>query len=41
VLDGFIVRLRRRFERDPERPVHLRTARGIGYRFVTTEESTS
>jgi len=41
VLDGFIVRLRKRFERDPDRPAHLRTVRGIGYRFVmNTEDDT-
>jgi len=42
VLDGFIIRLRKRFERDPERPAHLHTVRGIGYQFVrTTEDATS
>ena len=33
VLDGFVVRLRQRFERDPDRPAHFHTERGIGYRF--------
>ena len=31
VLDGFVVRLRKRFERDPERPVHLCTARAANW----------
>lgn len=33
-IDNFIVRLRRRFERDPERPRHFHTVRGAGYRFT-------
>ena len=33
-IDNFIVRLRKRFEQEPERPLHLHTARGIGYRFT-------
>ncbi|MFG0318656.1 MAG: response regulator transcription factor, partial [Planctomycetota bacterium JB042] len=33
-IDNFVVRLRRRFERDPERPLHFRTVRGAGYRFT-------
>ncbi len=33
-IDNFIVRLRKRFEREPERPHHLHTARGVGYRFT-------
>ncbi len=33
-IDNFVVRLRRRFERDPERPRHFRTVRGAGYRFT-------
>lgn len=33
VLDGFVVRLRERFEENPERPAHLHTVAGIGYRF--------
>jgi len=32
-LDNFIVRLRRYFEPDPGKPVHLQTVRGVGYRF--------
>jgi two-component system alkaline phosphatase synthesis response regulator PhoP len=33
-IDNFLVRLRRRFERDPERPAHFHTVRGVGYRFT-------
>jgi len=33
-IDNFIVRLRRYIERDPSRPRHLLTVRGVGYRFV-------
>lgn len=33
-IDNFIVRLRRYIERDPKRPKHLLTVRGVGYRFV-------
>jgi len=33
-LDNFIVRLRKYFERDPGKPVHFQTIRGVGYRFV-------
>jgi DNA-binding response OmpR family regulator len=32
-IDNFIVRLRRYIEDDPERPQHLLTVRGVGYRF--------
>lgn len=32
-LDNFIVRLRKYFERDPARPVHFLTIRGVGYSF--------
>lgn len=32
-LDNFVVRLRKYFERDPARPVHFQTVRGVGYRF--------
>lgn len=35
-LDNFIVRLRKYFERDPSRPVHFQTIRGVGYRFSRT-----
>jgi DNA-binding response OmpR family regulator len=33
-IDNFMVRLRRYFEEDPRRPRHLRTVRGVGYRFL-------
>jgi DNA-binding response OmpR family regulator len=33
-IDNFVVRLRRYIERDPTRPRHLLTVRGVGYRFV-------
>lgn len=33
-VDNFIVRLRKRFERNPEDPQHFHTVRGVGYRFT-------
>jgi two-component system alkaline phosphatase synthesis response regulator PhoP len=33
-IDNFVVRLRRYIEYEPERPQHLLTVRGVGYRFV-------
>ncbi|MFI5095320.1 MAG: response regulator transcription factor [Candidatus Acidiferrales bacterium] len=33
-IDNFIVRLRRYIEREPSKPRHLLTVRGVGYRFV-------
>jgi len=33
-IDNFMVRLRRYLEDDPRQPRHLRTVRGVGYRFV-------
>jgi DNA-binding response OmpR family regulator len=33
-IDNFIVRLRRYIERDPAKPRHLLTVRGVGYRFI-------
>ena len=33
-IDNFIVRLRKRFERNPEVPAHFHTVRGVGYRFT-------
>jgi DNA-binding response OmpR family regulator len=33
-IDNFIVRLRRYIERDPSKPRHVLTIRGIGYQFV-------
>lgn len=37
-IDNFIVRLRKRFEPDPEHPRFFQTIRGIGYRFVAAGE---
>jgi DNA-binding response OmpR family regulator len=37
-IDNFIVRLRRYIEDDPTNPRHLRTVRGVGYRFVASPE---
>lgn len=33
-IDNFILRLRKHFERDPRRPQHILSVRGMGYRFV-------
>lgn len=33
-IDNFIVRLRKYIEKDPAKPEHLLTVRGIGYRFL-------
>jgi DNA-binding response OmpR family regulator len=33
-IDNFIVRLRRYIEREPSRPRHVLTVRGLGYRFI-------
>jgi DNA-binding response OmpR family regulator len=33
-IDNFIVRLRRYIEKEPARPAHLLTVRGVGYRFI-------
>jgi len=33
-VDNHILRLRQKLERNPARPVHFRTVRGIGYKFV-------
>jgi len=33
-IDNFIVRLRKYIEKDPTKPQHLLTARGVGYRFL-------
>ena len=40
-IDNFIVRLRKRFERNPEAPVHFHTVRGVGYRFTREAASTA
>ena len=37
-IDNFIVRLRKRFERSPDAPVHFHTVRGVGYRFTPEPE---
>lgn len=37
-IDNFIVKLRKRFEREPDRPRHFHTVRGVGYRFTVDEE---
>jgi two-component system, OmpR family, alkaline phosphatase synthesis response regulator PhoP len=37
-IDNFIVRLRKRFERNPEAPAHFHTARGVGYRFTVAPQ---
>jgi len=37
-IDNFILRLRKRFEPDPERPRHFHTVRGVGYRFTADSD---
>jgi len=37
-VDNFILRLRKRFERDPAAPRHFLTVWGVGYRFLTEGE---
>ncbi len=37
-IDNFVMRLRKRFEPDPEKPRHFHTVRGIGYRFSADGE---
>ena len=37
-IDNFIVRLRKRFEREPDDPRHFHTQRGVGYRFTKNED---
>ena len=37
-IDNFIVRLRKRFEPDPEQPRFFHTVRGVGYRFIASPE---
>ena len=39
-IDNFIVRLRKRFERNPEAPAHFHTVRGVGYRFTREPQPT-
>ena len=38
-IDNFIVRLRRRFERNLETPEYFHTIRGVGYRFTQESET--
>jgi two-component system alkaline phosphatase synthesis response regulator PhoP len=40
-IDNFIVRLRKRFERNVESPDHFHTVRGVGYRFSRTPETSA
>jgi two-component system alkaline phosphatase synthesis response regulator PhoP len=40
-VDNFIVRLRKRFERNPEEPEYFHTVRGVGYRFTLESEAAS
>jgi DNA-binding response OmpR family regulator len=40
-IDNFIVRLRRYIEKDPSKPRHLITVRGLGYQFVPAPQSGS
>ena len=37
-IDNFILKLRRRFEREPEEPRHFHSVRGVGYRFTVEPE---
>ena len=37
-VDNFILRLRKRFEKDPANPRHFLTVWGVGYRFLTEDE---
>jgi two-component system alkaline phosphatase synthesis response regulator PhoP len=32
-IDNFVQKLREKVERDPDRPEHIRTVRGVGYLF--------
>ena len=40
-IDNFIVRLRRRFERNVEAPEYFHTVRGVGYRFTQEPETST
>jgi DNA-binding response OmpR family regulator len=40
-IDNFVVRLRRYLEKDPSRPRHLLTVRGVGYRFIANPDGHS
>lgn len=37
-IDNFILRVRKRFERNPEEPEYFHTVRGVGYRFTREAE---
>ncbi|HSY73208.1 MAG TPA: winged helix-turn-helix domain-containing protein, partial [Alloacidobacterium sp.] len=37
-IDNFVVRLRRYIEDEPTNPTHLKTVRGVGYRFLPQGE---
>jgi DNA-binding response OmpR family regulator len=37
-IDNFIVRLRRYIEKEPGKPQHLLTVRGVGYRFIASPD---
>jgi len=37
-VDNFILKLRKRFERDPANPIHFLTVWGVGYRFLSGDE---
>jgi two-component system alkaline phosphatase synthesis response regulator PhoP len=39
MLETLVVRLRKRFERDPEAPLFIHTVRGVGYRFTPEGKS--
>ncbi|MEE8367829.1 MAG: response regulator transcription factor [Thermoanaerobaculia bacterium] len=39
-IDNFILRLRRRFEPEPEHPRYFHTVRGVGYRFTSEGDET-
>jgi DNA-binding response OmpR family regulator len=38
-IDNFIVRLRRYIEKEPSRPRHVLTVRGVGYRFIANPDA--
>lgn len=40
-IDNFIVRIRKRFEKNPEAPLHFHTVRGVGYRFTKDAEASA
>jgi DNA-binding response OmpR family regulator len=37
-VDTFIVRLRKRFEPDPDQPKYIHSVRGVGYKFTSVAE---